>query len=128
MADNMIRIGADVSRVETGVAKATKSSHSLTVSVEQGGRRISAGMKPAADGAAAAAAGFEAADKRVERSLKSMERAIQRDIAMKEAGERGTRRYYEALAAPDGGVESVFVAVGQGERQGTGRRHFDCAV
>ena len=102
MADNMIRIGADVSGVETGVAKAKKSIHSLTVSVEQGGRRISAGMKPAADGAAAAAAGFEAADKRVERSLKSMERAIQRDIAMKEAGERGTRRYYEALAAQRG--------------------------
>lgn len=102
MADNMIRIGADVSGVEAGVAKAKKSIHSLTVSVEQGGRRISAGMKPAADGAAAAAAGFEAADKRVERSLKSMERAIQRDIAMKEAGERGTRRYYEALAAQRG--------------------------
>lgn len=102
MADNMIRIGADVSGVETGVEKAKKSIHSLTVSVEQGGRRISAGMKPAADGAAAAAAGFEAADKRVERSLKSMERAIQRDIAMKEAGERGTRRYYEALAAQRG--------------------------
>lgn len=102
MADNMIRIGADVSGVETGVAKAKKSIHSLTVSVEQGGRRISAGMKPAADGAAAAAAGFEAADKRVERSLKSMERAIQRDIAIKEAGERGTRRYYEALAAQRG--------------------------
>lgn len=102
MADNMIRIGADVSGVETGVAKAKKSIHSLTVSVEQGGRRISAGMKPAADGAAATAAGFEAADKRVERSLKSMERAIQRDIAMKEAGERGTRRYYEALAAQRG--------------------------
>ena len=31
-----------------------------------------------------------------------MERAIQRDIAMKEAGERGTRRYYEALAAQRG--------------------------
>ncbi|MFP5074599.1 phage tail length tape measure family protein [Neisseria sp. WLZKY-1] len=102
MADNMIRIGVDASGVETGVAKAKKSIHSLTVSVEQGGRRISAGMKPAADGAAAAAAGFEAADKRVERSLKSMERAIQRDIAMKEAGERGTRRYYEALAAQRG--------------------------
>ena len=102
MADNMIRIGVDASGVETGVEKAKKSIHSLTVSVEQGGRRISAGMKPAADGAAAAAAGFEAADKRVERSLKSMERAIQRDIAMKEAGERGTRRYYEALAAQRG--------------------------
>lgn len=102
MADNMIRIGVDASGVEVGVEKAKKSIHSLTVSVEQGGRRISAGMKPAADGAAAAAAGFEAADKRVERSLKSMERAIQRDIAMKEAGERGTRRYYEALAAQRG--------------------------
>ena len=102
MADNMIRIGVDASGVEAGVEKAKKSIHSLTVSVEQGGRRISAGMKPAADGAAAAAAGFEAADKRVERSLKSMERAIQRDIAMKEAGERGTRRYYEALAAQRG--------------------------
>ena len=102
MADNMIRIGVDASGVEVGVEKAKKSIHSLTVSVEQGGRRISAGMKPAADGAAAAAAGFEAADKRVERSLKSMEKAIQRDIAMKEAGERGTRRYYEALAVQRG--------------------------
>ena len=101
MADNMIRIGADVSGVETGVEKAKKSIHSLTVSVEQGGRRISAGMKPAADGAAAAA-GFEEANRRMERSLKSMQNAIQRDIAMKEAGERGTRRYYEALAAQRG--------------------------
>ena len=102
MADNMIRIGADVSGVEAGVAKAKRSIHSLTVSVEQGGRRISAGMKPAADGAAAAAAGFEEANRRMERSLKSMQNAIQRDIAMKEAGERGTRRYYEALAAQRG--------------------------
>lgn len=102
MADNMIRIGADVSGVEAGVAKAKKSIHSLTVSVEQGGRRISAGMKPSADGAAAAASGFEEANRRMERSLKSMQNAIQRDIAMKEAGERGTRRYYEALAAQRG--------------------------
>ena len=102
MADNMIRIGVDASGVEVGVEKAKKSIHSLTVSVEQGGRRISAGMKPAADGAAAAAAGFEEANRRMERSLKSMQNAIQRDIAMKEAGERGTRRYYEALAAQRG--------------------------
>lgn len=102
MADNMIRIGVDASGVEAGVEKAKKSIKSLGQAAQQGGRQASAGMKPAADSAAAAAAGFEAADKRVERSLKSMERAIQRDIAMKEAGERGTRRYYEALAAQRG--------------------------
>ena len=102
MADNMIRIGVDASGVEAGVEKAKKSIKSLGQAAQQGGRQASAGMKPAADGAAAAAAGFEAADKRVERSLKSMQNAIQRDIAMKEAGERGTRRYYEALAAQRG--------------------------
>lgn len=102
MADNMIRIGVDASGVEAGVEKAKKSIKSLGQAAQQGGRQASAGMKPAADSAAAAAAGFEAADKRVERSLKSMERAIQRDIAMKEAGERGTRRYYEALAVQRG--------------------------
>ena len=102
MADNMIRIGVDASGVETGVEKAKKSIKSLGQAAQQGGRQASAGMKPAADGAAAAAAGFEEANRRMERSLKSMQNAIQRDIAMKEAGERGTRRYYEALAAQRG--------------------------
>lgn len=102
MADNMIRIGVDASGVETGVEKAKKSIKSLGQAAQQGGRQASAGMKPAADGAAAAAAGFEEANRRMERSLKSMQNAIQRDIAMKEAGERGTRWYYEALAAQRG--------------------------
>ena len=102
MADNMIRIGVDASGVETGVEKAKKSIKSLGQAAQQGGRQASAGMKPAADGAAAAAAGFEEANRRMERSLKSMQNAIQRDIAIKEAGERGTRRYYEALAAQRG--------------------------
>lgn len=102
MADNMIRIGVDASGVETGVEKAKKSIKSLGQAAQQGGRQASAGMKPAADGAAAAASGFEEANRRMERSLKSMQNAIQRDIAMKEAGERGTRRYYEALAAQRG--------------------------
>ena len=102
MADNMIRIGVDASGVEAGVEKAKKSIKSLGQAAQQGGRQASAGMKPAADGAAAAAAGFEEANRRMERSLKSMQNAIQRDIAMKEAGERGTRRYYEALAAQRG--------------------------
>ena len=102
MADNMIRIGVDASGVEAGVEKAKKSIKSLGQAAQQGGRQASAGMKPAADGAAAAASGFEEANRRMERSLKSMQNAIQRDIAMKEAGERGTRRYYEALAAQRG--------------------------
>jgi hypothetical protein len=86
-----LRIQADASGVEAGVATAKRSLASL------GGAAAQAG-KQGADGLAALGSGGDAAARKVDSATKSMVGSIQRQIAAMEAGGTSSRQYQESLA------------------------------
>ena len=102
MAENTIKAGLDVSDIESGAKKAGVALRSIGKAAEDAGKQSAAG-------AAATAAGYDKAAKEAERLAKKQERAtqsiinsVQREIAVREAGGRGTAAYYELLARQRG--------------------------
>ncbi|WP_323175258.1 phage tail length tape measure family protein [Neisseria cinerea] len=102
MAENTIKAGLDVSEIESGAKKAGVALRSIGKAAEEAGKQSAAG-------AAATAAGYDKAAKEAERLANKQERAtqsiinaVQREIAVREAGGRGTSAYYELLARQRG--------------------------
>lgn len=102
MAENTIKAGLDVSEIESGAKKAGVALRGIGDAVKEAGKQSAAG-------AAAVAAGYDKAGKEAERLAKKQERAtqsiinaVQREIAVREAGGRGTSAYYELLARQRG--------------------------
>lgn len=102
MAENTIKAGLDVSEIESGAKKAGVALRSIGKAAKDAGQQSAAG-------AAATAAGYDKAAKEAERLAKKQERAtqsiinaVQREIAVREAGGRGTSAYYELLARQRG--------------------------
>lgn len=102
MAENTIKAGLDVSDIESGAKKAGVALRSIGKAAKDAGQQSAAG-------AAATAAGYDKAGKEAERLAKKQERAtqsiinaVQREIAVREAGGRGTAAYYETLARQRG--------------------------
>lgn len=96
--ETKIYITADSEGVDKGVAKAKKTIKSLGDTAQTEGKRVSDGLGQGVGGASETVAATETATKSMARSLKSLENAIRRDIAVKMAGGKATREYYEALA------------------------------
>ena len=102
MAKNTIKAGLDVSDIESGAKKAGVALRSIGKAAKDAGQQSAAG-------AAATAAGYDKAAKEAERLAKKQERAtqsiinaVQREIAVRESGGRGTAAYYELLARQRG--------------------------
>ena len=102
MAENTIKAGLDVSEIESGAKKAGVALRSIGKAAKDAGQQSAAG-------AAATTAGYDKAGKEAERLAKKQERAtqsiinaVQREIAVREAGGRGTAAYYELLARQRG--------------------------
>lgn len=102
MAENTIKAGLDVSEIESGAKKAGVALRSIGKAAKDAGQQSAAG-------AAATAAGYDKAAKEAERLANKQERAtqsiinaVQREIAVRESGGRGTAAYYELLARQRG--------------------------
>jgi len=90
-----LEIGADASGAQAGITGVKRSLADLGGSAAAAGKQAAAGvsaMGGAADGAAA----------KVDAATRSMIGSIQRQIAVAEAGGRGTAAYYESLAKAKG--------------------------
>ena len=121
MAKNTIKAGLDVSDIESGAKKAGVALRSIGKAAKDAGQQSAAG-------AAAVAAGYDKAGKEAERLTKKQERAtqsiinsVQREIAVREAGGRGTAAYYETLARQRGAdvakIREVTKSLKQQENQ-----------
>ena len=121
MAENTIKAGLDVSDIESGAKKAGVALRSIGKAAKDAGQQSAAG-------AAAVAAGYDKAGKEAERLTKKQERAtqsiinsVQREIAVREAGGRGTAAYYETLARQRGAdvakIREVTKSLKQQENQ-----------
>lgn len=121
MAENTIKAGLDVTEIEYGAKKAGVALRNI-------GKAAAAAGKESAAGAAAVAAGYDKAGKEAERLTKKQERAtqsiinsVQREIAVREAGGRGTAAYYETLARQRGAdvakIREVTKSLKQQENQ-----------
>ncbi|HFC8825040.1 TPA: phage tail length tape measure family protein [Neisseria subflava] len=121
MAENTIKAGLDVTEIEYGAKKAGIALRNIGKAAKEAG-------KESAAGAAAVAAGYDKAGKEAERLTKKQERAtqsiinsVQREIAVREAGGRGTAAYYETLARQRGAdvakIREVTKSLKQQENQ-----------
>jgi len=90
-----IKIGADASGVEAGVSRAKRSLKDLGESAKKAGQDAGAGI-------GAIGAGGDKAAKDVERATKNIQGQLQRAIASFDAGEKGSRKFYESLARQRG--------------------------
>lgn len=86
-----IKIGADASGVEAGVASAKRSLAGLGQSAEQVGRTGGEGLKKIG-------AGGEESARRLDSVTKNIVASLQRQIAAAEAGGTATRQYQESIA------------------------------
>ncbi|GHD02308.1 hypothetical protein GCM10007320_61440 [Pseudorhodoferax aquiterrae] len=86
-----IVLGADVSGVESGMARGKRAVEDLGNVAERAGRRASEGLSSVGRGGDNAA-------RTVERATRSLEQQIQRQIASMQAGSRESRQYWESLA------------------------------
>ena len=86
-----IKIGADASGVETGVAGAKKALASLGQAADQVGRTGGEGLKKIG-------AGGEDSARRLGSATKNMVASLQRQIAAAEAGGTANRQYQESIA------------------------------
>lgn len=89
--ESIVRIGADVGGLQQGLQQGERSLQRFGQAAEQTGNRAAGSLNRTAE-----AAGRNAQAQ--ERSARSIERTLQRQIALLEAGERGSRQYYESLA------------------------------
>jgi hypothetical protein len=90
-----IKIGADASGVEAGVSRAKRSLKDLGDSAKKAGQDAGAGI-------GAIGSGGDKAAKDVERATKNIQGQLQRAIASFDAGEKGSRKFYESLARQRG--------------------------
>lgn len=86
-----IVLGADVSGVESGMARGKRAVEDLGNVAERTGRRASEGLSSVGRGGDNAA-------RTVERATRSLEQQIQRQIVSMQAGSRESREYWEAIA------------------------------
>lgn len=100
--ETKIYITAETGGVVSGVEKAKQSIKSFGDVASSQGRRISDGLVHSGDGAEKSSTVVSAASKRTERSLATLENAIRRDIAVKIAGGKANREYYEEIARQRG--------------------------
>lgn len=117
MAENTIKAGLDVSEIESGAKKAGVALRSIGKAAKDAGQQSAAGS-------AVTAAGYDKAGKEAERLAKKQERAtqsiinaVQREIAVREAGGRGTSAYYELLARQRGADVAKISEVTQALRR-----------
>ncbi len=97
MADSEIKIRADISGVQAGVHAAKISLISLADTAQAQGRRGAEGVKQVGNAADDAAKKAEAAAKRQQRASDNYTRQLQRELALTQAGKRGTVEYHEAV-------------------------------
>lgn len=93
--DSIIQISADATGVERGVRQAQSSLNNLANTAQQAGNQASGSLNRVGDAATRSAQSQE-------RASRSIERTLQREIALLQAGERGSRAYYESLAQQRG--------------------------
>lgn len=94
MSDDLnteIKIGADASGVEAGVGKAKRSLKDLGDAAKKAG-------KDAADGVEGIGDGGDKAAKKLAAAAGRMRSELQKVLAEQQAGEKGSRAYWEALA------------------------------
>ena len=90
-----IKVTADVSGVESGVGKAKKSLADLGASAAKLGQDGAKGFTALGDSSGLAAG-------RLDTATRNMAGSVQRLLAQMEAGEKGSRKYFETLAAQRG--------------------------
>lgn len=93
--ESIIRIGADTSGLQQGLQRGTQSLNNFANAAAQAGNQSANSLNRAGQAAQQAA-------QQQARASRSIERSLQRDIALWEAGERGSRAYYESLARQRG--------------------------
>lgn len=96
MSENsIIQISAETSGVSRGVQQAERSLQNLAQTAQKSGSQAATSLSNVGEAA-------EKAAQKQERASRSIERSLQREIAMLQAGERGSRAYYESLAKQRG--------------------------
>nr|WP_244772886.1 hypothetical protein [Alysiella crassa]UOP05870.1 hypothetical protein LVJ80_08240 [Alysiella crassa] len=93
--NSIIQISADTSGVARGVQQAERSLNNLAQTAQRSGSQAAGSLNSVG----------EAAEKSAQKQAKasrSIELALQREIALLQAGERGSRQYYESLAKQRG--------------------------
>ncbi|WP_051255482.1 phage tail length tape measure family protein [Conchiformibius kuhniae] len=93
--ESIVRIGADVGGLQQGLQQGERSLQHFGQTAEQTGNRAAGSLNRTGEAAARNAQSQE-------RAARSIERTLQRQIALLEAGERGSRQYYESLARQRG--------------------------
>lgn len=88
--------------VEVDSTGARKGFEDVTRSAKKAGADVAQAVKPASQAVDGIGAGGAAAAQKVDRATQSMIASIQRTTAAAEAGERGTAKYFETLAAQRG--------------------------
>lgn len=91
----VIEVDIDGSGIKAGVAESKRSLADLAKIAEQSGER-------AAKSVESIAAGGDKSARKLEQSTRSMISSIQRQIAVMEAGSKGSAKYYEAIARQRG--------------------------
>lgn len=94
-------IGVDSSKSESGFEKIERSAAKMSQAVQKSGEAASKGVDGIGNGADASA-------KKVDKATQSLAASIQRTTAAMEAGEKGTSKYYEALASQRGANAEVL--------------------
>ena len=102
MAENTIKAGLDVSDIESGAKKAGVALRSIGKAAKDAGQQSVSGAAAVADGYDKAGKEAERLTKKQERATQSIINSVQREIAVREAGGRGTAAYYETLARQRG--------------------------
>ena len=97
MADSEIRISADTSGVQAGAQEVKASLKQMGDAAQAQSRRGAEGMKQMGNAAEAAAKKAEAAARQQQRASDSYTRHLQREIALAQAGKRGSAEYHEAV-------------------------------
>lgn len=91
----VIEITADISGLNNQLQRGAQSFQHFGNTAQASSRRISGSLNRTGDAATRTAQAQE-------RATRSIERSLQREIALREAGERGSRQYYESLAQQRG--------------------------
>lgn len=95
---SIIKLSADATGVREGVAEAKSALKEVETAAVQVGTKGAAGVEKLGKGTQKAGEEAVVGAKKFERASQSIERSLQREIALAEAGSRSTRQYYEVLA------------------------------
>ncbi len=94
----VIQTEVDGAGIESGISAGKRSLASLGTAAKAAGRDAAAGLAPIGTAAEASARQTEAAARKTEATAKRLAGDIQRQIALMQAGTRGSAEYYTALA------------------------------